>query len=93
MENSPHMRVINETRAVSRRRFIKGVIAGGAAVGSAGYLFRASTLAPTGAPADRLISINVNGQSEMTPAQIRRLPRAKFYPRRRLHHPYGLPIY
>jgi aerobic-type carbon monoxide dehydrogenase small subunit (CoxS/CutS family) len=56
------MRVINETRAVSRRRFIKGVIAGGAAVGSAGYLFRASTLAPTGAPADRLISINVNGQ-------------------------------
>ena len=30
-------------KAVSRRNFIKGVIAGGAAVSSAGYLFRAST--------------------------------------------------
>lgn len=30
--------------AVSRRTFIKGVIAGGAAVASANYLFRASTL-------------------------------------------------
>jgi aerobic-type carbon monoxide dehydrogenase small subunit (CoxS/CutS family) len=62
MENNPRLRLTNETRAVSRRRFIKGVIAGGAAVGSAGYLFRASTLAPAGAPADRLITINVNGQ-------------------------------
>ncbi len=29
---------------VSRRDFIRGVIAGGAVVSSAGYLFRASTL-------------------------------------------------
>jgi len=29
---------------ISRRDFIKGVIVGGAAVSSAGYLFRASTL-------------------------------------------------
>jgi aerobic-type carbon monoxide dehydrogenase small subunit (CoxS/CutS family) len=62
MENDAHMRVTNEKRSVSRRKFIKGVIAGGAAVGSAGYLFRASTLGPTGALADRLIAINVNGQ-------------------------------
>jgi hypothetical protein len=32
------------SRRVSRRAFIKGVIAGGAAVASANYLFRASTL-------------------------------------------------
>src|ERR1700681_3871879 len=62
MENNFHLRMTNETRAVSRRKFIKGVIAGGAAVGSAGYLFRAATLAPAGAPADRLITVNVNGQ-------------------------------
>src|SRR5271167_2843819 len=49
---------------ISRRDFIKGVIAGGVAVSSAGFLFRASTLlgqtaAGTG---ERLITINVNGQ-------------------------------
>jgi aerobic-type carbon monoxide dehydrogenase small subunit (CoxS/CutS family) len=62
MENNPHTTVTNEKRSVSRRKFIKGVIAGGAAVGSASYLFRASTLPPSGPPADRLITINVNGQ-------------------------------
>src|SRR5579872_4522286 len=56
------MKTINETRALSRRRFIKGVIAGGAAAGSAGYLFRAGPSASAGAPADRLITINVNGR-------------------------------
>jgi len=47
--------------AISRRNFIKGVIAGGVAVSSAGYLFRASSLlaADTG---ERLVTINVNGQ-------------------------------
>jgi aerobic-type carbon monoxide dehydrogenase small subunit (CoxS/CutS family) len=62
MENDPHMRVTNEQRSVSRRKFIKGVIAGGAFAGSAGYLFRASSFPPAGAPADRLITVNVNGQ-------------------------------
>lgn len=48
---------------ISRRDFIKGVIVGGAAVSSAGYLFRASTLlAQYGSVAGRLITINVNGQ-------------------------------
>jgi aerobic-type carbon monoxide dehydrogenase small subunit (CoxS/CutS family) len=52
-------------KTVSRRAFIKGVIASGAAVASANYLFRASTL--LGQPqsvgvAERLITINVNGQ-------------------------------
>ena len=51
------------TDKISRRNFIKGVICGGAAVSSAGYLFRATNifgqLASTG---DRLITINVNGQ-------------------------------
>jgi aerobic-type carbon monoxide dehydrogenase small subunit (CoxS/CutS family) len=48
---------------ISRRDFIRGVIVGGAAVSSAGYLFRASTLlAQSGSVAGRLITINVNGQ-------------------------------
>jgi aerobic-type carbon monoxide dehydrogenase small subunit (CoxS/CutS family) len=51
--------------AVSRRAFIKGVIAGGAAVASANYLFRASTLlgqSPVAGVGERLIALNVNGQ-------------------------------
>jgi aerobic-type carbon monoxide dehydrogenase small subunit (CoxS/CutS family) len=49
--------------AISRRDFIKGVIVGGVAVFSAGYLFRASTLlAQSGVAGARLITINVNGQ-------------------------------
>jgi aerobic-type carbon monoxide dehydrogenase small subunit (CoxS/CutS family) len=52
-------------KEISRRNFIKGVIASGAAVSSASYLFRAGTLlgqtSGTGT-AERLITINVNGQ-------------------------------
>ena len=48
---------------LSRRDFIKGVIAGGVAVSSGGYLFRASTLlAQSGAVGGRLLTIDVNGQ-------------------------------
>ena len=48
-------------KAVSRRRFIKGVIAGGAAVSSASYLFRNSIVHGVGG-GERLITLNVNGQ-------------------------------
>ncbi len=49
---------------LSRRDLIKGVIAGGAAVSSASYLFRASTLLGQSArgTGERLLTINVNGQ-------------------------------
>jgi len=47
--------------AISRRDFIKGVIAGGVAVSSAGYLFRASSVLASDT-SERLITINVNGQ-------------------------------
>jgi len=55
---------------VSRRNFIKGVVAAGAVASSAAYLFRSTTLhgQPTagasGVPGvtDRLITLNVNGQ-------------------------------
>src|SRR3954467_3268134 len=50
---------------VSRRNFIKGVIAAGAAVSSASYLFRTSAIGQTpSAPGsvERLITITVNGQ-------------------------------
>jgi aerobic-type carbon monoxide dehydrogenase small subunit (CoxS/CutS family) len=53
----------NIAGAISRRDFIKGVIVGGAAVSSAGYLFRASTLlAGSSVVGGRLLTINVNGQ-------------------------------
>ena len=51
---------------VSRRNFIKGVIAAGAAVSSATYLFRATSLSgQSGAPGgvERLVTLNVNGQA------------------------------
>lgn len=52
-------------KASSRRTFIKGVIAAGAAVSSVNYLFRSGTaLFPSLASAqgvERLISLNVNG--------------------------------
>jgi aerobic-type carbon monoxide dehydrogenase small subunit (CoxS/CutS family) len=49
-------------KSVSRRRFIKGVIGGGAAASSVSYLFRSSTVHGAGGPGDRLITLNVNGQ-------------------------------
>lgn len=51
-------------KGVTRRNFIKGVIAGGVAASSASYLFRGSPLLgqqPQGL-GERLITINVNGQ-------------------------------
>jgi aerobic-type carbon monoxide dehydrogenase small subunit (CoxS/CutS family) len=58
MRNEPQSIVI------SRRDLIKGVIAGGVAVSSASYLFRASTLVAQNArgTGERLLTINVNGQ-------------------------------
>ena len=51
---------------VSRRNFIKGVIAAGAAVGSANYMFRGvgSIFAQPASPGavERLITLTVNGQ-------------------------------
>jgi aerobic-type carbon monoxide dehydrogenase small subunit (CoxS/CutS family) len=62
MADSSKFRILGETpKAVSRRRFIKGVIAGGAAVSSASYLFRASTVHGVGG-SERLLTLNVNGQ-------------------------------
>ena len=52
--------------AVSRRNFIKGVIAAGAAVSSASYLFRTSVVSGQQSSAgavERLITLNVNGQN------------------------------
>ena len=53
-------------RDVSRRNFIKGVIAAGAAVSSAAYVFRGSALLgqqPTlPGSVERLLTLNVNGQ-------------------------------
>ncbi len=51
---------------VTRRTFIKGVIAGGVTVTSAAYLFRNSPLLTGGAArtagVERLVTLNVNGQ-------------------------------
>lgn len=60
-------------RTVSRRTFIKGVIAAGATASSATYLFRASggaTAAPTAQAAmGRMITLNVNGQERRVDVQ------------------------
>jgi aerobic-type carbon monoxide dehydrogenase small subunit (CoxS/CutS family) len=51
--------------AVSRRNFIKGVIAAGATVSSASYLFRSTTLLgqpSTPGAVERLVTLTVNGQ-------------------------------
>ena len=53
--------------SVSRRNFIKGVIAAGAAVSSASYLFRTNALGQAQAPGapgsvERLVTLTVNGQ-------------------------------
>jgi aerobic-type carbon monoxide dehydrogenase small subunit (CoxS/CutS family) len=50
---------------VTRRNFIKGVVAAGAAVSSATYLFRTNAIGQsTAAPGsvERLITLNINGQ-------------------------------
>ena len=63
MADSPSLGIPGDTpKAVSRRRFIKGVIAGGAAVSSASYLFRSSAVHGAGGIGERLITLNVNGQ-------------------------------
>ena len=51
---------------VSRRNFIKGVVAAGAVASSSAYLFRSTTLhgQPSAAGAvERLLTLNVNGQN------------------------------
>src|SRR5476649_1785087 len=53
------------SESVSRRSFIKGVIAAGAVASSSAYLFRTTTLhGQPSAPGavERLITLNVNGQ-------------------------------
>jgi aerobic-type carbon monoxide dehydrogenase small subunit (CoxS/CutS family) len=61
-----NQQIFDSPKAVSRRNFIKGVIAGGVAVSSASYLFRASTSLAQPASltraSERLITLNVNGQ-------------------------------
>src|SRR5260370_42631604 len=55
---------MSEIDTLTRRDLIKGVIAGGVAVSSASYLFRASTVIGQSArgTGERLRTINVNGQ-------------------------------
>src|SRR5665213_3320698 len=63
MSDNSNLKIPGDTaRAISRRRFIKGVIAGGAAVSSASYLFRGSAVHGAGGVGERLITLNVNGR-------------------------------
>src|SRR5271169_2665935 len=65
-EKADFKTISDAPKAVSRRDFIKGVIASGAAVSSAGYLFRASPLLhgqQLGASGgERLLPLNINSQ-------------------------------
>jgi aerobic-type carbon monoxide dehydrogenase small subunit (CoxS/CutS family) len=66
MADRTDLKMIEDSpKAISRRDFIIGVIAGGAAVSAGYYLFRASIRPGQRAAAgvrERLISLNVNGQ-------------------------------
>ena len=64
MDEKQDLTVAEAMKGVSRRNFIKGVIAGGVAASSATYLFRASSLLGQQPPGlgERLITLNVNGQ-------------------------------
>ena len=56
---------VPQSASVSRRNFIKGVVAAGAVASSSAYLFRSATVhgQPSAAGAvERLITLNVNGQ-------------------------------
>jgi len=52
------------SNSVSRRNFIKGVVAAGAVTSASAYLFRTTTLhgQPAAGAVERLITLNVNGQ-------------------------------
>ena len=56
--------MVPSPNSVSRRNFIKGVIAAGAAASSVSYLFRETALGQTSLPrsVERLVTLNVNGQ-------------------------------
>jgi aerobic-type carbon monoxide dehydrogenase small subunit (CoxS/CutS family) len=73
MGDNPELRKIETAaqRAIARRTFIKGVIAGGAAVSSANYLFRAvvpQSRVSASSAGERLLTINVNGQQRRVDA-------------------------
>jgi len=62
-----HSETTSEPGGSSRRNFIKGVIAAGAAVSSASYLFRTNAFGQAPAPSapgsvERLVTLTVNGQ-------------------------------
>jgi aerobic-type carbon monoxide dehydrogenase small subunit (CoxS/CutS family) len=67
MEDPTNDSAIDAQRAISRRNFIKGVIAAGAVASSATYVFRGSgaVLGQTSVPGsvERLITLTVNGQA------------------------------
>ena len=56
--------MVPSPNGVSRRNFIKGVIAAGAAASSVSYLFRETALGQASLPGsvERLVTLNVNGQ-------------------------------
>jgi len=64
MADNSQLKILSDTAdKVTRRRFVRGVIGGGAAVSSAAYLFRNSNAQSGGAGAgERPISLDVNGQ-------------------------------
>jgi aerobic-type carbon monoxide dehydrogenase small subunit (CoxS/CutS family) len=63
MANSSDLKILGTPKEVSRRRFVKGVIGGGAAASSAGYLLETSTVHSADGPGEQIVSLNVNGQS------------------------------
>jgi aerobic-type carbon monoxide dehydrogenase small subunit (CoxS/CutS family) len=60
-DNEPLTHIDSASARITRRKFILGVIAGGAAVGAASYRFLGPHGRYTSGPGDRLVTLNVNG--------------------------------
>ena len=64
MADSSELKILGNTpKGVSRRRFVGGVIGGGAAVSSAAYLFESANVHGAAGAGEQLITLNINGQS------------------------------
>ena len=62
MSDDSSLKILGSTsKAVSRRRFIQGVIGGGAAVCASSYLFRGSTVHGIGGAGERLSHWQMRG--------------------------------
>jgi len=68
MADSSELKILGNTpKGVSRRKFVGGVIGGGAAVSSAAYLFESANVHGAAGAGEQLITLNINGRATRWP--------------------------